>query len=580
MKTIAQNNIKSQSIANKSPVDVCITYRVIVTIMVLWLMCCVIPITAAATTNTDNENLSPDTSATTAPPQFEYTLAPVIIDGRILFKVRGVSAYPAQKRAAEIAARIEQLAADESVTPDSIRLEHIDDRIAILSGNTRITYVFKEDAEVDNISEQLFAEAVVAKIKEAIVLYRSDRSTPHLTRSGLYALGATLLLILVVYLTQRFFGWLRRVLERRFKTKVDTSKIKTLKLVKTEQLWSALSVFITAIKVLLWVVSFYLYTNLVMRFFPWTRGLAENLLSVFVDPLRIIGGGIINALPNVVFLIILFFVARYILKIIRLLFASLAVGSMKITGFDREWSLPTYRLIRLFVIILALVVAYPYIPGSSSEAFKAISIFMGVIFSLGSSSLISNIVAGHSMAYRRAFKVGDRIKVGDILGDVTDIRLLVTHLRTIKNEEIIIPNSTILNSNIINYSSLAKQEGLILHTTVGIGYEVPWRQVHAMLLMAAERTENLLQQPQPFVLQKCLGDFCVTYELNAYCADAKDSPQLYDHLHQNILDVFNEYEVQIMTPAYERDTSEPKIVPKEQWYAAPAKPLNTPDSEK
>ena len=576
MNTRFQKNSETSPIANKWPVDVCIAYRFITASMMFWIMYCAVPITAAV----DDKSPPPETSPTSAPPQSEHSVAPVILDGRELFIVRGVSAYPAHKRATLIAEAIEQLAADSSVTPDSIRLEPKDDHLAIFSGDTQIMYVYKEDAELENISEKLFAEAAVTKIKEAIELYRSDRSKPNIAISSLYAFGATLLLILAIYLTQRLFSWLHQASERRYKAKLEALKIQSLQLVQTEQLWSGLSVFIAAIKVLVWVVLFYIYINSVMRFFPWTRGLAEKFLAVFIDPLRIIGGGVIDALPNVVFLVILFFVTRYILKIARLLFASLAMGSIKFTGFDREWSLPTYRLVRLFVIALSLVVAYPYIPGSSSEAFKAISIFIGVIFSLGSSSLIANIIAGHTMAYRRAFKVGDRIKVGELLGDVVNIRLLVTHLKTIKNEEIVIPNSTILNSNIINYSSLAKQQGLILHTTVGIGYEVPWRQVHAMLLMAAERTEGLLQQLQPFVLKKSLDDFCVTYELNVYCADAKNSPQFYDGLHQNILDVFNEYQVQIMTPAYERDTPEPKIVPKEQWYAEPAKPLNTPASEK
>jgi len=559
-----------KAIIKNSSADARITYRFIVTSVMIWIMCC--GISTAATSGADKKIPAPDTSSTYAPLQLDITTAPVIVDGRVLLQVRGISAYPAQKRAEQISARIKDLAANPSVAPDSIRLEHMGDRIAILSGNEDIMYVYKEDAELEHVSQKLFAEAAAAKFKEAIILYRSERTTDKLTIAGLYALGATLLLILFVYLTQRLFGWLHQVLESRYKTRLEASKIQSLHVVQTEQIWLIVSGFITAIKVILWLVLSYAYINLVMRFFPWTRDLAENLISVLVDPLRVIGGGIIAALPKVVFLVILFLVTRYILKFTRLLFASLAVGSMKIAGFEREWSLPTYRLIRLFVIALSLVVAYPYIPGSSSEAFKAISIFIGVIFSLGSSSLISNIVAGHTMAYRRAFKIGDRIKIGDLLGDVVEVRLLVTHLRTIKNEEIIIPNSVILTSKIINYSSLAKQQGLILHTSVGIGYEVPWRQVQAMLLIAAERTDGLLPEPQPFVLQNSLGDFCVTYELNVYCADAKNSPQLYNSLHQNIQDVFNEYKVQIMTPAYERDPATPKIVPKEQWYAKPAEP--------
>jgi small-conductance mechanosensitive channel len=193
---------------------------------------------------------------------------------------------------------------------------------------------------------------------------------------------------------------------------------------------------------------------------------------------------------------------------------------------------------------------------------------------LGSSSVIANLMAGYTMIYRRAFKEGDRISIDNVTGDVIERRLMVTHLRTVKNEEIVVPNSTIINSNIINYSTLAGTRGLILHTTVGIGYETPWRQVEAMLLLAAERTPGLLKEPPPFVLQKSLGDFAVTYELNAYCGDAHAMPQLYTAMHQNILDLFNEHGVQIMTPAYEGDPETPKVVPKDQWYQAPAKPTD------
>jgi small-conductance mechanosensitive channel len=206
---------------------------------------------------------------------------------------------------------------------------------------------------------------------------------------------------------------------------------------------------------------------------------------------------------------------------------------------------------------------------------------LGLIFSLGSSSIIGNLIAGQSLAYRRAFKVGDRIKVGEHLGEVSQVRLLTTYLRSPKNEQIVIPNSTILNTEVINFSTLAREKGLILHTVVGIGYKTPWRQVEAMLLEAAGRTPGLLKQPAPFVIQKALGSFAVDYEINAYC----DTPQamllLYGALHANILDVFNEYGVQIMTPAYEGDPEQPKVVPREQWYVAPAKPNDrTPATER
>jgi len=180
------------------------------------------------------------------------------------------------------------------------------------------------------------------------------------------------------------------------------------------------------------------------------------------------------------------------------------------------------------------------------------------------------MIAGYTLTYRRAFHEGDMIRIGESVGVVTQTRLQVTHLRTPKNEEIIVPNSTILGTEVTNYSSLAKDRGLILHTTVGIGYETPWRQVEAMLLLAAERTPGLIKDPKPFVLQRSLGDFAVNYEINVYCDEPTAMMRLYTELHRRILDVFNEYGIQIMTPAYEGDPEQPKVVPRDQWHAAPA----------
>jgi small-conductance mechanosensitive channel len=222
------------------------------------------------------------------------------------------------------------------------------------------------------------------------------------------------------------------------------------------------------------------------------------------------------------------------------------------------------------VIAFALVVAYPYIPGSESDAFKGVSIFLGVIFSLGSSSAVSNIIAGYTMIYRRAFKIGDRVQIGDFRGDVTAKGLLTTHLLTIKNEVVVVPNSLILNSHLVNYSTLAQEKGLILHSSVGVGYGIPWRQVEAMLKLAADRTPGLLKNPLPFVLLKSLDQFSVEYEINAYCPEAQSMAKIYAELHRNILDLFNEYGVQIMTPAYEGDPKGPKVVPKEKWFSSPA----------
>src|SRR6185312_440902 len=210
--------------------------------------------------------------------------------------------------------------------------------------------------------------------------------------------------------------------------------------------------------------------------------------------------------------------------------------------------------------------------GSRSDAFKAISIFFGLLMSLGAASAVANSLAGYMLIYRRAFRVGDRIRVGEHLGDVVEMRQQVTHLRTTKNEIVTVPSVSMLSSEVVNYSALARTEGLVLHTTVGIGYDTPWRQVEAMLLEAASRTTGLKADPKPFVQVKSLDSFCITYEINAPIEVAQAMNPTYSALHRNILDVFNEYGVAIMTPSYESDPEEPKVVAREKWYEAPAMP--------
>jgi len=245
---------------------------------------------------------------------------------------------------------------------------------------------------------------------------------------------------------------------------------------------------------------------------------------------------------------------------------------VRLRNFDSVWAAPTYKLVRLVLIAFAIVVAYPYVPGSESRVFQGVTLFLGVVFSLGSSSTVGNVLSGYSMTYRRTFHLGDIVRIGEHLGAVQEMRLLVTHLRTPKNEEVIVPNSAIMSAAVVNYSSMAKERGLVLHTRVRIGYDTPWRQVEAMLLEAASRTAGLLRDRPPFVQVMSLDAFHVTYEINVHSDTAERMRARYSDLHRHILDVFNEYGVQIMVPAYENDPTQSKVVPRERWYVEPAAP--------
>jgi hypothetical protein len=424
----------------------------------------------------------------------ESERAPVMLDGQVLFQVHGLPAYPAKERAQAMSKRIEAIAADQSVATESLRVQEIEDRTRIMAGDGLVVGFVDSDGAAESSTRQFVAERALIKIRAVIASYRNDRSPRVLLFNTAYALGATALLAIVLLVIRGAFRKLDALAERRLKSRIEALEAQSHKLVQARQLRQALHGFLKGLYVLVLVVFGYIYLHYVFGLYPWTRPLAARLLAIFLDPLQAMGLGLLETLPGIAFVAVLVIVTRYVLRLTRLYFESVDRGTVKLARFDREWALPTYKIARLLIIAFAVVVAYPYIPGSSSEAFKGVSIFLGVVVSLGSSSVIANVMAGYTMIYRRAFKVGDRISIDNITGDVTETRLMVTHLRTIKNEEIVVPNSTIINSHVINYSTLARTRGLILHTTVGIGYETPWRQVEAMLRLAAERTPGLLKE--------------------------------------------------------------------------------------
>jgi small-conductance mechanosensitive channel len=504
---------------------------------------------------------------------FEFVdTAPVVVNGTARFHVVGVSAYPAARRAREIARRIEELAQDPAFDARTLRVEDAGAWHQILphEGGKPIFRVLEADAEFEGVLRTVLAETLRTSIAESIDDYRRDHKPAVLVNNALYALAS--MVVLTVLLFGVFWGFRRMdgFLERRVKRRMQNLEARSKRVFRGEQLWGVLHGALRMLRLLVVLFLIYAFVNFALSLFPQTRYAAHTLFQFVFAPLGDMVDAIIDFIPSLVFLVVVFFIARYVLKLARSVFAAIDNKRLQLKGFEADWAWPTYRLVRIGIVIFALVIAYPFIPGSESAAFKGISVLLGVLLSLGSTSVISNVIAGYTMTYRRAFRIGDRVKIGDTVGDVQEMRVLVTHLRTPKNEEVVIPNSTILNGEVTNYSTMARDQGLILHTTVGIGYDVPWRQVEAMLLLAAERTEGLLKEPKPFIRQKSLADFAVNYELNAYCGDAAQMMQLYTEMHRNIQDVFNENDVQIMSPAYEADPAEPKVVPKERWYTPPA----------
>ena len=498
------------------------------------------------------------------------TVAPVTLDGEVLFRLRGTPALPAWYRAQEVRERLVALADNSAQDPAAITVETADNSVALVVNDKQLVVFYLPDAELEQVPLELLASASVRRVIHAVENYREMRNPDRLLRNTGILLGISLLAVLLYRGITALFGWLNRLVERRLKGQLEQIEQASHRVINSRQLWGWLGGILRGLRNLLLFLLVLVWLETALGLYPWTRPLAVDIFRLILDPLKEMSAGLVASLPDLAFLAVLVVVIRFFLRVIHTFFARVDRGWIRLETFDRDLALPTYRIVRVVVIVFGLVIAYPYIPGSDSEAFKGMSIFFGVILSIGSSSFIANIIAGYSLIYRRAFREGDRIRVGDLEGEVVDMKTMNTRIRSLKNEEINVPNSMLLGSAVINYSSYQRDPGLILHTEVGIGYDVSWRQVEAMLLQAARRTQGLRTEPAPFVLQQSLGDFTVVYQLNAYCDDARNINRLYSALHGNIQDVFNEYGVQIMSPNYVADPDQAKLVPPEHWYAAPA----------
>jgi small-conductance mechanosensitive channel len=477
--------------------------------------------------------------------------APVVVEGKTILTIREtvLSATP-EERAKEITRRIEGLLKNRALRPDAIKVSE-DDMAAIITGEgTTLLRVFDRDAAAEGVTRQALVERHVEAIRAAIEAHNVAFSFRSLLFGAIYAVVATAALLVILlgyrYLFSRLYLRLRELRE----TRIRSVQIQSFEILHADRIVWLLVTLARWFRILTTALLVYIWMLYVLSLFPWTRGIATAVVGYILDPLRGFAAAVVAFLPDLFFLIVIAFITRYVIKLARFFFHEVERGQVVLPGFYADWAVSTFKIVRFFILAFALTFAFPYIPGSKSEAFKGVSIFLGVLFSLGSTSTISNVMAGLSITYMRAFKVGDRVRIGDTVGDVIDQSLLVTHIRTIKNEDVTVPNAMVLNAHIVNYSAQAKEEGLILHTAITIGYDAPWRTVHELLIEAARKTPCILVTPAPFVLQTALNDFYVTYELNAHTDDPRQMVSTYSTLHRYIQDTFNEAGVEIMSPHY------------------------------
>ncbi|MDJ0615857.1 MAG: mechanosensitive ion channel family protein [Calothrix sp. MO_192.B10] len=530
--------------------------------------------------------VSPPPLTQQAPAITKIDGAPVVLGGEKLFVIKaGVGSFSAGERAQAVSHRIETLANDLSIKVDSIQISEQPDTTNIVAGNKIIYTITDKDGKAAGKTTQELAQEYLPILGGAITKYREARSLKSILLGILYTFIATvttfILFVILGKVFRRFTIWLDGWRE----THIPAIRFQNIEILSASKVTDILHKILGLIRLLIILGILYIYIPLVLSFFPWTKPLSANLFNYFFWALNNFWLGAVKYFPNIFALGLNIFITYYIIRFIRPIFRELANENLSIPGFYPEWAEPTYKLVLFLIIALALVVAFPYLPGFGTPAFQGVSVFLGVLLSLGSTAVVSNIVAGIILIYTRAFRIGDRIKIGDAMGDIVEKTLLVTRIRTIKNVVITLPNATVLSSQIINYSALSQDPShyLILNTTVTLGYDVPWRKVHQVLIDAALVTSHIRSQPPPFVLQTSLDDFYVSYELNAYTNKPTIMAKIYSELHQNIQDKCNEADIEILSPHYSamRDGNQTTIpadyLPKD--YKAPGfrfSPLNNP----
>ncbi|OGR72671.1 MAG: hypothetical protein A2089_14250 [Elusimicrobia bacterium GWD2_63_28] len=498
--------------------------------------------------------------------------AEVLLDGKPVLKVRGsLLELSAQDRALQIAERLRELSTAAAAKVRALELKEGPASTDIVSGALVIMSVTNGDAAAAGVSRQELARSAAGTLKDALADYRDDYTTRSLLVGVLLALLSLAIFAAALKLIASGYAVSLSRMDAWAKAHIKSIKIQQLELLNAARITAAIALLLKSVRAAVTLLLIYFYIPLLFSFFPWTRGYSPVLFGYILHPLASLVKSFLGYIPDLIFVTVTVAVVHYLINLLKVVSDEIRAGHITINGFYPDWSRPTFQIVRFIIWAFTLVIIFPYLPGSSSPAFKGVSVFLGVLFSLGSTSAIANAVAGVMLTYMRPFKTGDRVKIGETVGDIIEKSLLVTRIRTVKNVSVTMPNALILGSHIVNYSALPETGGIILNTTVTIGYDAPWPKVQQLLIAAAAATPNILAEPRPFVLQTALNDFNVAYELNAYTGEPKAMAATYSAMHANIQDQFNAAGVEIMSPSFTgiRDANAPAM-------PSPAAPGKTP----
>ncbi|WP_170170483.1 mechanosensitive ion channel family protein [Hymenobacter perfusus] len=468
-----------------------------------------------------------------------------------LFRVYGrVGSFGPRERAEAIQRRLQALLDAPLFAPDSLYVVDAEQDSEIMYADAHVLSVGEAEAQAQGQPRQAVARQYLATLRRHLTAAQQASSLPELLKRGALAVLTLLMLAGLIYGLNRFFRAINQRILRWRGSPLKPWRINNYELLTQERQLELLRTLLKVLRLVLVALTVYLTLPLLFSLFPWTEGFSRQLLGYVLGPVQRVVLAIVHYIPNLLTIAVIYFFTTNAVRLLRFLAGEVAEGKLVIQGFYPDWALPTFNLVRFALYVFMFIVIFPYLPGSDSPVFQGVSVLLGFIISFGSTSAIGNLVAGIVITYMRPYKVGDRVKIGEVVGDVLEKTLLVTRLRTIKNEDITIPNSNILTGHTVNYSAAAAREGLVLHSTITIGYDVPWPQVHELLLTAARATQGVEAAPAPFVLQTSLDDFYVSYQINAYTRQPHRQAALYSELHQHIQTEFARAGVEIMSPHY------------------------------
>ena len=477
---------------------------------------------------------------------------------------KGSGTSSLSERVLLIEKRLENIGDDLKLDPSEISITAENDDFHVNLNDYYILTLRPGDIDLDATEKfDVASQAIVDNLKEIMLEMREQKSPKTLIKGAIYTAIASLVLVIILIILSKIFVKIYALIEVKGK-RIPSLKIQNWEVLNSERVIRFILAFVRISKTLLTLLALYIYIPLVLSFFPATAPMAPYIFNFIANPLKNIFQSIINFIPNFFIILVIGFFTSYTLKLIYFFFDEIERGNIEFKGFYKEWAMPSYTLIKTLVIAFSLVVIFPYIPGSDSSAFKGVSVFFGILLSIGSSSSIANIIAGVVITYMRPFQVGDIVKINDTMGKVTEKNLLITRILSNKNVDITVPNSMILGSHISNYSNHAHNGELIVSVKIACGYEVPWQKIHSLLEQAALKTQLVAPTPAPFIWHSIIEDYYMIYELNVYTFHAESMGRINSGLNQNIQDIFHENNIEMVAPAYTsiRDGNPSTLPPK------------------